>query len=120
MAEAPEPRRSDNAEIQARLDDAARKLREAGPLDPAAQRPLAELVDELNKAMAAGKVPPAEVAHLAESTAHLAESLHQRPGEHPRSALDRLEQSALAAEARAPAIAGLAHQLLEALASIGI
>jgi len=39
---------------------------------------LAQLVDELTTALAAANLPSADVAHLAESTAHLAESLHDQ------------------------------------------
>jgi hypothetical protein len=108
-------------ELKARLHAIAQRLRQPGPVDPEAQRALAELVDELSASLGSADVPPAEVAHLAESTAHLAESLHHRhnPGL-VGNARDRLEQAALNAEARAPLAVGLARRLLDALANIGI
>jgi hypothetical protein len=121
MPNAPEPHKPAVEEIQARLQDVARRLRQSGPLDLQSQQALAELVDELSKALQAGAVPPSEVTHLAESTAHLAESLHQHPNVGPLGrARDRLEQALLAAEAQAPTAVGLARRLLEALSNIGI
>jgi hypothetical protein len=121
MPETPEPSPPAVPEIQARLQDVARMLRKSSALDPDSQRALAELVDELSRAFHTTSVPPAEVAHLAESTAHLAESLHQR---HDRGlverARDRLERALANAEAQAPVAVGLARQLLDALAGIGI
>ena len=109
------------AELKARLHAVAQRLRQPGPVDPEAKRTLAELVDELSAALGSGEVPPAEVAHLAESTAHLAEALHEREDAGLLGgARDRLEQAALNAEARAPLAVGLARRLLDALANIGI
>ena len=104
-----------------RLQNVARLLRESPSIDPESHRTLAELVDELTRALETKTVPPAEVTHLAESTAHLAENLHQQQEkELPVTVTDRLSRAALNAEAHAPIAAGLAHRLLEALANIGI
>jgi hypothetical protein len=96
-------------------------LRESGSLDPEARHVLAELVDELSKVLNESNPPPAEVAHLGESAAHLAESLHRQ---HDQGLLgkarDRLGAAVLRAEAYAPVAAGLARRLLDALANIGI
>ena len=108
-------------EIQARLHEVARLLRESGNVDPGSRQILAELVDELGEALRSSQVPPEEVAQLASTTAQLAEALH---GRHDAGWLaqlrDRFEAAALGAEARAPVAVGLARQLLDALANIGI
>ena len=62
----------------ARLEEVANTLRQSDALKPASQAALAELIEELSKTLNTQVVAPAEVTHLAESTAHLAEALHQR------------------------------------------
>src|SRR5712692_9200699 len=78
MPETPEPTTPSVAETQPRLHDVTRLLRQPGPIDPESQQVLAELVDELTRALETGNLPAAEVTHLAETTAHLAESLHHQ------------------------------------------
>jgi hypothetical protein len=109
------------ARINDGLHDLAKALREAPPLGPDAQRALAELIDELGNAVGGTPVPPEEVTHLAESTAHFVQALHRRhePGR-LAAARDRLEQAVLAAEARAPVTAGVARRVLDALSNWGI
>jgi hypothetical protein len=120
MPDTPEPTPSVQ-EVEARLHEVAKLLRKSRSLDAEAKSVLAELVDELSTALAAGNVPPAEVARLAESTVHLAESL-----QHPHdkgllgNARDRLEGAVIDAEAHAPVAVGLARRFLDALANIGI
>jgi hypothetical protein len=108
-------------DLQNRLHEVARLLRESGQVDPDSKQILAELVDELSQALQSSQVPPAEVAQLAGTTAQLAEALHQR---HDTTWLgqvrDRFEEAARRAEARAPVAVGLARQVLDALANIGI
>src|SRR4051812_44522200 len=120
MSDIPSPNPPSVPEVQNRLHEVARLLRESRQLDAESQRTLAELVDELSNALREGNVPPAEVAHLADSTAHLAESLHHR---HDTGVLgkarERLEGAVLAAEAKAPTAVGLARRVLDALANIG-
>jgi hypothetical protein len=103
------------------LHDLARVLREAPPLGQDAQRALAVLIDELGNAVGSTQVPPAEVTHLAESTAQFVRALHRRhePGG-LTAARDRFEQAVLRVESRAPVVAGLARRALDALASLGI
>jgi hypothetical protein len=121
MPETPESKPSAVPEVQARLRDVARLLRQTSSLDLESQRALAELVDELSKALHAARVPPAEVTHLAESTAHLAESLHhQQERGLLDGARDRLERAVSSAEIKAPVAVGLARRLLDALANLGI
>jgi hypothetical protein len=82
---------------------------------------LADLVDELGRVLATTAMPPEEVAHLAESTAHLARAVHRReaPGR-LAAARDRVEAALLAAESKSPLTAGLMRRLLDTLADIGI
>ncbi len=108
-------------EIQARLHEVARLLRQPGTIEPESKRVLAELVDELSKVLDTPSLPPAEVTHLAESTIHLVEALqlqHQR--ELHVSLRDRLERAVINAEVHSPVLVGLARRLLDALADVGI
>jgi hypothetical protein len=103
------------------LHGLARVLRESPPPGPEAQRLLANLIDELGNAVGSAEMPAVEVAHLADSTAQFVHALHRRhePGR-LAAARDRLEQSVLQAEARAPVAAGVARRVLDALANLGI
>jgi hypothetical protein len=112
---------SGQSEIQTRLHDLAIRLREAEHLDPDSQRALAELVDELTRALGSTNLPPAEVVHLAESTAHLADAL--RSGKNRgilAKARDRLNLAVSNAETHAPTAVGVARRLLDTLANLGI
>jgi hypothetical protein len=121
MAETAKPGTPTVPEIQARLQGVAHLLRRQGPLEAEAKRALAELVDELSRILETSAVPPAEVTLLAESTAHLAEALHQQQQrELPVSVRERLQRAVVRAEARAPNAVGLARRLLDALADLGI
>jgi hypothetical protein len=101
------------------LHAVAEMLRDDRPLGLDARRALAELLDEIGRALGSAPVPPAEVSHLAESTAHFIAALRQ-PGEHVTSARERLEAALLGVEARAPVVAGVVRRFLDALANIGI
>ncbi len=109
------------AGLPSSLHTIAEVLRDPKPLSRETREVLAALVDELGVALAAAPVPPAEVAHLADSTAQLVRAIHHRaaPGI-LASARDRLEAALLATESKAPLIAGLGQRLLDALANIGI
>lgn len=116
---------SDNAasvpELQARLHHIAQLLRASQPIDADSRQKLAELVDELGDALRSGQLPVAEAALLTETTAHLAESLHQTPTPTQRDTVrDRVEEAVVGLEARAPFAAGLAHRLLDMLTNLGI
>jgi hypothetical protein len=121
MSEQPYPQPPAVPEIQARLKDVAQLLRRSHSLDPAAQRALAELVEELSRTLSTQEVPAQEVTHLAESTAHLAESLHHQ---HDTGLLGKarqsLERAVSNAEVNAPVTVGVARRLLDALANLGI
>jgi hypothetical protein len=96
-------------------------LRQNKTIDQQSRHALAELVDELTKSLQGQNVPPAEVARLAESTAHLAESLHHhRERSMLGAARESLEQAAVGAEAHAPLLVGLARKVVDVLAGFGI
>lgn len=115
MAEAPSP------DVRGNFQDLARQLRGAHHLGPEAQQALAELVEELGQAFPAGEGPPAEMTHLAESTAHVVEALRQQDETGLLGAArERLERATVAAETRAPVAAGVARRLVDALANLGI
>jgi hypothetical protein len=120
VADEPAPGTASVPDIQARLHAVAQLLQESPSLDPASQRALAELVDELSKAIRADQVPPAELAHLAENTARLAESLHHHDQGLLARMRDGFEKAAVNAEVYAPRLTGLAQRLLDALANLGI
>jgi Domain of unknown function (DUF4404) len=121
MPDTPETKPPSVAEIRTRLHEVARMVRQSRTIAPESQRVLAELVDELGAALQGTDVPPEEVARLAESTAHVADSLHQQHDEGLLArARDRLEESVLRAEASSPVAVGLARRLLDMLANIGI
>src|SRR5262245_31547025 len=106
-------------DVQSRLQEVAKLLRDSPSLDAESRRVLAELVEELSRTLNSGSVPPGEVAHLAESTAHLAESLHHQ---HDTTMLGRaregLEGAVIRAETKAPVAVGLARRVLDALSNI--
>ncbi len=121
MPDTPGPATPSVTEVRTRLHDAARLVRDSDSLDPDVRRSLAELMDELGRALEAPDAPPAEVARLAEGAAHLAESLHRGHDRGlPEGTRGRLEQLVLDAEARAPVAVGLARRLIDALANLGI
>jgi hypothetical protein len=109
------------AEAQARLQAVSRRLRETPHLGPEAREDLAALVDELGQLLQRTPVPSPEMAHLADSTAHLLQALHQ--GHDPgllTAARDRLGETIVNVETRAPFAAGIARRLIDALANLGI
>jgi hypothetical protein len=121
MLEHPSSELPTAARVQASLHELARLLREAHHLEPEAQQALADLVDELGKALDPADVPSAEMAHVADTAAQLAHALHQRQDTSVLlAARDRLEAAALRAEAEAPVTAGIVRRLLDTLANLGI
>jgi Domain of unknown function (DUF4404) len=109
------------AEVRSRLNDTAGIVRDSANLDPAVRIALAELLDELSRALEAPEAQPAEVARLAQDAAHLAEALHHG---HDSGLLEtarhRLESLLLQAESRAPNTVGVTRRLIDALANLGI
>jgi hypothetical protein len=103
------------------LQQVAEKLRQAEHLGPEAQQALADLLDELAKALPPAGPASAEANHLAASAAHLAEALHEHQDEGAlATALERFEASVARAEAKAPIASGIAHRIIETLANLGI
>ncbi|HYT94608.1 MAG TPA: DUF4404 family protein [Gemmataceae bacterium] len=121
MAEQLPSKASIPPEVQASLVMIGRLLREAHHLGPEAQQTLAGLMDELGRALSSSQASSEELAHLTESTAKLVEAVHQQHDEGVLAAArDRLEEAVIAAEARAPVVAGVARRLLDALSNLGI
>jgi hypothetical protein len=115
-----EPQTAPTAAVRARLQEIVPRLRSARHIDPAVQRALADLVDELVRVMDPN-APAAEAAHLAESSAHLVQALDRK--HHAgliAAARDRLEAAATRAETEAPVATGLARRLIDTLANLGI
>ena len=100
-----------------KLRETAQLLREAEHLTPEQRRALAEAAERLADALK--DTSPAEAAQLSEAAAGLMEAVHRQhtPVEEAR---ERLEQAIIAAETRAPVATGLARQLIDALANLGI
>src|SRR6516225_9286743 len=120
MASESLPISQDPTQIQARLRELARTLREAKHLDPNTQRELAELADELATSGDFSKASSAEVAHLLDTSARIIGTLHQSPQTPvPATLRERLGQAIYATEARAPVLAGVARRLLDVLADLG-
>jgi hypothetical protein len=108
--------------VRSRLRDAARLVRDSRSLDPQVRAAATELLGELTRAVEAPGATPAEVAQLAESAAHLAETLHHAGDDRGllERARDRLGEVVARAESHAPVATGLAERLIDALAAMGI
>jgi hypothetical protein len=107
--------------VQSSLHIIAEILRDPHPLTLEARLALAALMEELGALLSAPNVPPEAYAHLAESTAMLAQAAHRRADEGLLAAArDRVEQAILGVESQSPLLAGVARRLLDALANIGI
>jgi hypothetical protein len=110
-----------DANLEAKLHSLAQLLREADRLSPDAQQELAEIVEELGKALHSAGVSPQEAKLLADSTAHLVQALHQRHNQRLLTAArDRMNQAINRIESKAPFAAQIAGRLLDTLASFGI
>lgn len=107
--------------VEASLHDLAELLRKTAHLEPNAQKALAEIVEELAKALHSAPVPTQEMIPLANSTANLVHALHRRNDPTVLSAArDQLSRSIVRLENQAPIVAQIAGRLLDALASSGI
>src|SRR5262249_51799617 len=111
----------DAAAIQTRLHEVARLLRAGVHLDAAVQQEVADLLDELSKAIQPAGSPSAETLHVAQTATHLVQQL-QRPQEIGLIELTkkRLHHAVAGEETKAPQVAKLAGRILDALANIGI
>jgi len=106
---------------QARLHELAGLLRETRHLSPEARQELATLLAELGDALGSPTAATAETSHLVASAAHLAETLHHRRETGLLAAArDRLRDSALRVETKAPLATSIALRLIDALANLGI
>jgi hypothetical protein len=109
------------AQMRANLQELGRLLRGAGHLEPATQRELAGLLEELGSELDPAAIPSAQTAHLAETVGRVARSLHEQ--QHVgllAAARDRLEVAARAAEVEAPVVTGIVRRFIDVLGSIGI
>jgi len=121
MSDQLEPRGPSTQAVRTRIHEVAQTLRGSRSLSPEVQVALAELLDELSAMLKEPNAPPAEVAHLAESAAHLAQTLHDHRDEGlVAKARERLGMAMFQAEAHAPTAVGLARQVIDALANVGI
>jgi hypothetical protein len=121
MPDSSSPESNTPNEALAKLLATAQALGAAKHLTPTAQKTLADLVEELGKALASGKASSEEVARLAESVALLNQAIaDQENREHSMRARERLQESIYRAEANHPFLAGLAQQFLNILAELGI
>src|SRR5262249_13051452 len=112
---------SGTAEVREHLHTIAGLLRAVPHMAPETQQLLAELVDELSRALKAGDVPAAELKQLTDHVAQLVRAAHADEDERgPLGKLNlRLESAVTALEARAPLVAGLTRRLMETLANLG-
>ncbi len=110
-----------DANLETKLHSIAQLLRQTDHLDPEAQKALAEIVDELGKALRSVPVSSEDAKSLADSTAHLVRAVHQK---HDRvlvtAAQGRMRQAITRVENQAPFVAQIAGRLLDTLASLGI
>jgi|SRR5579864_4547518 len=120
MPEQPSSRPENVSSVQANLLELSRVLRSADHLKPAAQRALADLVDELAKTLGPSATQE-QTANLGASAAQLVRALHER--QHVgllTAAKKRLEDAAAKAETKAPVATGVARRLIDLLAELGI
>ena len=121
MPQQPSPDLPDDSNLETKLQSIAQLLRQANHLTPEAQKALAEIVEELGKALHSATVSSEETKSLADSTAHLVRALHQRENQGLLAAArDRMKQAITHIEYEAPFAAQIAGRLLDTLASFGI
>ena len=121
MSDPSQPKASEADKVQAELRDVAALLRQASHLDPSTQSSLADVVDELSRAIKPDALPSAETIHLAQTLTELARSLHGKQEKGPLTAVGgRLRAAVAKVETKSPFVAGLVQRLLDALAGIGI
>jgi len=103
-----------------RIEELARRLREAEHLEPAARAEVAKLLRDLAIALDQPE-PSAQAEHLGQSTAQLVQAVKDQhePGL-IEAARDRLEEAIARAEAKAPVATDIVLQLIDVLAGLGI
>ncbi len=106
------------------LHTIAQLLRAVPRLPPEAQQPLAELMEELSRALETEAALPADLAELAGHVSRLVQAAQAGTPTPPGGLVEQLrgraESAAAAVETRAPLVAGLTRRLVEALAELGI
>ncbi|HZT83579.1 MAG TPA: DUF4404 family protein [Gemmataceae bacterium] len=103
------------------LHELARLLRHADHLGPEERRAVANLLEELGRALPSSALPADEKAQLTASAALLARALHEQQDEGVLAhARERLQEAAARAEARAPIAANILGRLFQVLADWGI
>jgi hypothetical protein len=121
MSDQPSEERPPRVDVQANLTALAHLLRKAHQLGPEAQQELAEIVEELGKALALVPAPTLEMSTLAASTQHLVEAIHRQENQGILSdARARVEKAIVNAEVKAPFAAGIAQRLVDVLTDLGI
>ena len=109
------------SQVQERLHEVARLLRDAKHLDKDARQALADLAEEIRTVFAATTVPSDEEVRLAQHASQLIDALHrQHQSNVVAAARDRLDEAVISAGSRSPLLAGLSRQLLDLLATLGI
>src|SRR6516225_4285136 len=107
MSDQAPQRTPSTAEVREHLHTIARLLRAVPHLGPEAQQQLAELVDELSRALEGETVPLAELTHLADHVEQLVKATREGEETGPIGKVrDRLEAAVATVEAKAPLLAG--------------
>jgi hypothetical protein len=107
-------------EVRAKLQELTEVLRGADHLEPETQDELADLLDELSRALDPA-VSSAAGARLGANVAHLVEALHQQQDTTLlAAAMERLRKAAMRAEAEAPLVTGIVRRLIDTLSNLGI
>jgi hypothetical protein len=121
MSEALPEKRSAATTVREHLRTIAQLLREEPQLSPETQQLLAELADELSRALESEAAPPAELNDIAMHVAQLVRAAHRGEQAGLVARLrNRLDTAAAGLESRSPLIAGLTRRLIDALTELGI
>ena len=108
-------------DVRAKLQAISGALRDVDHLGPEARQRLADLGEELSRAIATEQGSPTNAAHLSDSVARLALAIQENrePGL-LESARNRLEQAVVSTEIESPMMSGIASRLIQTLADLGI
>jgi len=120
MSDQPLTLPADSAQVQRELQEVAGLLRQSRHLLPSLQQEVADLLEELSRAVGTIGVPSAEMLHVARNAALLALHLHQPEPRKLGSLYERLEEAVVRAEAKSPLVVGIARRLIDAVADLGI
>ena len=108
-------------DVHSHLEAISKMLRRPHRLNSSTQAALADLVDELDRALAHSMIPTEEATRLASTASHFADAVHREEEEGVlQSAQSRLEEAAIAVENRSPTVAGLVRRFISLLSDIGI